>query len=238
MGKNRNQRNHNANRRLAIRIFLISLAVAVGIGGWQIYLFYATDGTSTTNYETYIINPPLETDSELVDGEYGDTYTNLSAGFTVKKPNENWHFIKNVPNYRANELGLDTTQAHVGSVIVKNPEFATIVIGVQISDERVEMPNDLEFTIDNWFDYGIEKFTGDRGLEYETIERYSSPENDYGFMKSITYDSEFEEYHFKTVRVYNEKIFEIHQASILPEKFPANIIQDIDFIFKSYKILP
>ena len=35
-----------------------------------------------------------------------------------------------------------------------------------------------------------------------------------------------------------EKIFEIHQASILPEKFPANIIQDIDFIFKSYKILP
>ena len=42
MGNNKNQRNHNANKKLTIKLFLIGVVIALVIGGWQLYLAYTT----------------------------------------------------------------------------------------------------------------------------------------------------------------------------------------------------
>lgn len=235
MGKNKNQRNYNANRRLAIKLFVIGLIVAVVIGGWQIYLAYTAQDEIVKRLSKSLESMSIEErNDQLIDGEIGDTFTDLHAGFTIKKPDEKWHFIKDVPSYRENELGLSTTPAHIGSVIIKNPQFASITVAVQ----QGEMPAGLEFTIDNWFDYALYSLSNSMGFEFEIIDRYASPENDYGYSVVVVKNSEERQFQYEAIRKYDDKVFLFHISSELPEKLPVEIINDIEYIFNSYTILP
>jgi len=205
------------------------------IGGWQIYLGYTAPDEIVERLSKSLESMSVEKNIEqLVDGEVGNTFTDLNAGFTVKKPNEKWHFIKSVPEYRENKLGLSTTPAHVGSVIIKNPQFASVTIAVQ----QGEMPEGLDFTINNWFDYALYSLSDSMGFEFKVIDRYVSPENDYGYNVVVIKNTEQRQFQYEAIRKYDDRVFLFHISSELPEKLPVDIINDVEYIFNSYTILP
>jgi len=187
------------------------------------------------NLPNYIIDAPVDSGLTLQDGEYGNTYTDLTAGFTVTKPNEKWHFIKDVMKYREEELGLQTTPLITGSVILQKPHIATITIAAQ---SEGLMPDGQNFTVSRWHDYGFDYLNNTLGMEFEILDQYISPENDYGYLETIGRNSEFERYDYETIRVYNNDIFLFHIISGIPEKLSSEDLQEIDNIFNSYEIIP
>ncbi len=195
----------------------------------------------------YAINPPTDKISELLDdkikilktneniypdGEFGNRYTSLIAGFTVEKPNEKWDLISDVSSYRENQ-GRSVTPAVVDAVEFQRPDYVNIVVSVQKPISEA----DHAITVKQWFELGMTKKIIREDSSFRVIDIHISPEGDYGFMKSIESVNDNEFFHYEIIRFYDGKVYSFHISSILPDKIPLEVIQEIDFILNSYQII-
>jgi hypothetical protein len=198
----------------------------------------------------YAMNPPIDQISKLLDekiglieigqnkkdypaGEYGNRFTSLIGGFTVEKPNEKWDLISDVPKLREKQ-GRTTTQTFVDGVELSRPDFASIVVSVQKPISEA----DHNITIDQWFKLAIATRIASQDSSFNVLEEYISPEDDYGFIKMVEkFPNDNVFYHYETIRFYNGMVYSFHINSNIPDQLPQEVVNEIDFIFNSYKII-
>lgn len=244
LGKNINIGNNNkiiSNNKIAaqngmsketkISIILGILALVIGVPS----LYYA-------------MNPPLDEIAEIIDeriglekiesnentypdGEYGNRFTSLKGGFTVEKPNEKWDLISNVNAYREKQ-GKNVPETAVDAVEFQRPGLVNIVVSVQ----KPITEADKKLTVSGWFDLAI-YLKMLRGVTVEPLKTHISPEGDFGYTKYIETENGNQFFHYETVRFYNDQFYSFHISSILPDKLPQDVIDEINSIFNSYKIL-
>jgi len=238
LGKKRRAQIDKGSHRLVLIFGLVGVA-ALGVGFWQVYIAYnppieeiVERIKQETNLGKIQIAENLDL-SALPNGEFGDRFTDKNAGFTVQKPNEKWHFITDVVKYRKEVQGLETTKALVGSVYVDRPNIARVIIGVQKGTESFD-----SFDMDHWLSRVVNESAEKLGIKLDIVDRYYSPEHDYGYVETIGTGFNVVRYDYETVRIYNDKLYLLHITSDLPHKVPQDVLDEIDFIFNSYKILP
>lgn len=212
-------------------VITVLVAIAFGVPS----LYFAMNPPVDKILE--IIDQRIQTENQLsdekkyVDGEFGNRYTSLKAGFTVEKPNEKWDLISDVNAYREKQ-GKNVPETAVDAVEFQRPGLVNIVVSVQ----KPITEADKKLTVSGWFDLAIHlKLL--RGVTVEPLKTHISPEGDFGYTKYIETENGNQFFHYETVRFYNDQFYSFHISSILPDKLPNDVVQEIEHIFNSYEII-
>lgn len=233
MGNNKKQRDHNANRRLTIRLFLIGIAVTVAIAGWQIYLAYTTPDEIATRlsddsgFKTTIINQEIINCDSLPDGQIGLSYYNKTLGFSVSVPNVNWSITED-DGYYVSNLGMIDQDNFLGGVIIDQKYSPNLLISVFDDSENLYVDKFLSNTANQ-----ISKKTEWKAVTINGRE----DNNNEGTLELEGFLNGKEFYIFQKAVRSDNKIYLIHYPNALTE-YPENIFKEIDEIYLSINIFP
>ncbi|KAF6244553.1 hypothetical protein [Nitrosopumilus sp. b2] len=233
MGNNKKKRNYNANRRLAIKLFLIVFVFAVIISGWQIHLAYTTPDEVVTrlsedsSFKTTLIDQEIIKCNSIPDGQVGLSYYNKTLGFSVNVPNINWGITEDNGYYVSN-FGLIEQDNFLGGIFIDQRNASHLLISVFDDSENVSM-EEFMGNIANQISKKTE-------WKYITIGGKEDNERE-GELESegLLHGEEFYIYQ-KAVRSDN-KIYLIHYPNF-DSNYPQNLVDEIDEMYLAVNIFP
>lgn len=183
-----------------------------------------------TNYGILELNQNAISENELQDGELGNLFVNLKAGFKIEKPNPKWFFVKDISTY-GRTLGLEVPSGYVGGVFVHRINAAQIGVFV----EQLSTIKTLD--IDEYLERSAIESSKGFNVNLEILDKVVSTDNDYGYIETIFSNSTHQRYDFVIVQKSADKLYTLHVNSFTPEIIPEDVVKEINFVVNSFRII-